>query len=111
MSVFTSSGGQTSISGDISIVGAANPTITNVDMLVGGTEYSYVLPTGTKKFQIRTRGGSKLQVAYIPGDTATTYITVPRFCFYSESELSTTSLTVYFVSTENNEIAEIVSWV
>lgn len=110
MSVFSPSG-SAGASTTIVIPGAESPTVANVDMPSATTEYSYLLPDGTKQFLIRTRSGASFQVAYVSGQTGSNYLTISRGSFYSESELTTNNLTVYFQSQEANQTAEIVSWV
>lgn len=108
MSVFTSSGGQQ----NVNIQGSANPLIANIDIPTAGTEYSYTLPLGTKQFLIRSRNGSKIQLSYNAGESSTLYITVPKWCFYSESELLlTTSTDIFFQSNQNSEIVELLFWI
>lgn len=104
MSTFTSSGGLQSVV----IVGANAPTVSTVDATLAGTEYSYVLPAATKKFLIKARQGAPLLLAY--ESAASAYIEIPRWCFYSESDLSLAGLTLYFQSPAANQVVEIVTW-
>lgn len=110
MAAFTPSG-----SGGIPIQttssGATVPTIAQVSMVLSGTEYSYAIPTTARQFLIKLRALAVLQLAYSPGDSGTTYITIPRGCFLSESDLLLAApVTLYFQSSTAAQVAEILYW-
>lgn len=108
---FSSSGGG-GVPVSASITGATNPTITNVPMAAANTEYSYALPAGTKKFYIKLREAlPHIKLAYNAGESGTTYVTVPAGNFWSDDQLTTTAITLYFQSNVAGQVAEIVSWV
>lgn len=110
MSAFTpaGSGGAPSTT---TIVGATNPTIAHVTMPVSGTEYSYTVPTGAKQFLVKLQSLAVLQLAYVSGQSGTTYITVPRGCFYAESDLTLTApVTLYFQANTATQVLEVVFW-
>lgn len=111
MSAFTPSG-----SGGVPITttsaGATSPVVAQVAMASAATEYSYVLPAGCRQFQLKLQSGATLQVAYVAGQSGTNYLTVPRYCFYAESDLLLTgTLTVYFQSPTGSQVLEILTWV
>lgn len=109
MSAFTpaGSGGATS---SVVVTGATNPLIVNLALVTAATEYSYPLPANTKQYQIKLReGAATLQIADTAGQSGTLYITVPRYCFLMESDLSA-STTLYMQASENSQIAEIRIW-
>lgn len=106
MSVFSTSGGPQSVV----VIGASSPTVVNISMPLAGTEYSYVVPASAKQFLIQTRDGAPLQLSYSVGTSATNYISIPRWCFYCDSDLSAAGVTLYFQSTKASQIAEIVVW-
>jgi hypothetical protein len=107
VSTFTSAGGQQSVT----LTGATTPTVANVAMTTAGTEYSYSLPSGTKKFLIKLRGGSEFKVAYSATTSGTIYISVAKYNWYGESDMDLSGLTIYFQSPTASETAEIISWV
>lgn len=110
MSAFTPSGSGGSV-GSTVLVGSTNPTVANINMPLAATEYSYVLPTNTKKFYIQLRDPSaELKLAYAAGTSGTTYVTVHRGCWFGEADLSVTGVTLYFQSSVSSQTAEIVSW-
>jgi hypothetical protein len=110
MSVFTPAGSG-GVVGTTTVVGATNPAISNVAMASASTEYSFVVPTNAKQFMLKLRGTASLQVAYTVGQSNTLYITVPRSCFYGESDLSLSApVTLYFQSDQPAQVAEILVW-
>lgn len=107
MSLFTSFAGQ--LSADL--VGSTTPVITRVAMTTAATEYSYTLPANCRQYMIKLSGSAVLQLAYVSGDSSVNYLTVPRNCFYAESDLKLTStVTLYFQSNQSSQVAEIVAW-
>src|SRR6266850_7972436 len=72
----------------VEINGAVNPVITNISMALAGTEYTVTLPSNTTKFMFKLRNTADVQLAYSAGTTGTIYISIPRFTFYSESDLT-----------------------
>lgn len=111
MAAFTPSSGPGNTTAVIN--GAANPTVANVDVTNADTEYSYVIPVGTKKFWLRVRNvdglAAWLRVYYVSGDTV--YATVNPGGIYVEQGLTTSALTIYFKCNYPNRVVEIVSWV
>lgn len=107
MSVFTSFAGKIRAEFE----GASVPLIDQVNMASAGTEYSYLLPDNCKQFMIKLQGDANLQVAYLSGDSGIKFITVPRFCFLSESDLGlSAATTLYFQSNKASQVLEIISW-
>lgn len=88
----------------------ARPTIQNVEMTDANTEYSYSLPDGTRRFTIKLRDqGQAFQVAFVDGESGTTYMNVPAGKSYSEVDIKSNA-TIYFRSTVAAQVAEILSW-
>lgn len=107
MSVFTSFSG-----GQIDLIGSVTPVVSVVSMPLAATEYSFVLPQDCRQFLVKTRSGAVLQVAYASGQSGTTYMTVPRHCFYAESDIKLTStVTLYFQSPLASQELEVLTWV
>ncbi len=109
----TTVGGVTSLS--VNTQGnASTPTIYNVSAPVAGTEYSQVIPAGTKRFTAKLRtggGGANLQFSYVLGTSGTTFIKVPFGSFYEEQGLNTTSpITFYFQSDKASQTLEMIVW-
>lgn len=90
---------------------ARTPTISNVTTVVAGTEYSHTFQNDTKRFILKARGqNSILQIAFISGQTGTTFITLYQGVVYSEEDLDLQGLTIYFQSNKAGEIVEILEW-
>jgi hypothetical protein len=92
---------------------ASNPTVTNVSMTLAATEYSFALPTNTRKFSIRVRLDDNkapiLQVYYSPGGAS--YLSINPGGVYSETDMALSGITIYFKCSLPGRVAEIVSWV
>lgn len=90
---------------------SVNPVIANVSIPTANTEVSYLLPAGTKKFYIKLReANANMKVAYIVGESGTTYVTVHRGNWYGEDTLTVPLTTIYFQADIASQVAEIVSW-
>jgi hypothetical protein len=87
------------------------PTIANIVIAAANTEQSYVLPASSRRFLIRNRGNSTAKLAYISGDSGTTYITIRRGSVFTEGDIGSASVTLYFQSPDTGSIIEILSWV
>lgn len=108
MSVFTSFAGQ--ISTDPT--GSSVPTVTVVSMPLASTEYSVSIPVNCRQFLVKLRSTASLQITYTAGQSATSYITVPRNCFYAESDLKIAgAVTLYFQSPAASQELEVLTWV
>ena len=71
-------------------------TIVNVS-LSASTEGSYALLAGTNKVLFKLRQtGVALQLAYISGESNTTYITIPAGSSKEITDIKGTGLTLYF---------------
>lgn len=87
------------------------PTIANETMTSANTEYSYDIPAGTKRFEIKLRTlNALLKLAFISGESGTNYITIPYGSSYMENDVKAGPLTLYFQSPSSSQTAEIKSW-
>lgn len=99
------------ISGNLSIgVSSGNPNIFNISAPLSNTEYSQILPNGTTHFLIRARNNSKLQISYSAGQTNTTFLTITPGTIYTVDSVKLIGKTIYFRSTKDNTVIEIVAW-
>lgn len=97
--------------GGSTLVPVETPTIYNIPMTLASTEYSQLLSTNTRRFSIKTRGSSSLQLAYAAGQSGVTFILIPPGAEYTENDLKLTGVTLYFQSPAAGQIAEIVEWI
>ena len=87
------------------------PTIANTAMAAANTEYSYDIPAGTKRFEIKLRAlNAQLKLAFVSGESGTTYITIPYGGNYVENDVKAGPITLYFQSTVAAQVAEIKTW-
>lgn len=88
----------------------ANPLITNVPAVVANVEVSHAFTTKTKKFLVRARNASRLQIAFVALDSNVKFITIPKGCSYTEEEINVTGLSIYVQANLPNEVIEIIEW-
>jgi hypothetical protein len=89
----------------------ANPTVTTITLPVANTETSFALPAAAKKFLIQYRSSGILKLAFTVGTSGTTYISLYRYAFLSEDNLSRTSgLTLYMQATTAGAVVELLYW-
>ena len=88
---------------------ARTPTILNTNLELVGTEYEIDIPVTVKKFTLRSRESSILELAYAP--SSPTNIRLKPGQSYSEDGLSLTMmLTIYIKSNKPNTVIETVYW-
>ncbi len=86
-------------------------TVANVTMTDANTEYSYALPSATKTYRIKLRAqNASFKLAFINGNSGTTYTTVNSNASYGESGVSLTGVTLYFQSPVAAQTMEIISY-
>lgn len=88
---------------------AGSGNVFNITIPTAGTEDSFTFPENTRSFTIKARGQSRVQFAFVSGDTNITFATIPRGAIYPVSDV-TASGTIYFQADQNNEVIEIVTW-
>lgn len=85
------------------------PTIFNVITGLANTESSQALPANTKKFIIKARGSTKIQLAYTSGDTGTLYFTIEPGSSYEDDNYYV-SKTIYFQCNKATQTIEILTY-
>ena len=92
----------------------AKPSIYNVSMTTASTEYSKILPHNCKAFSIKLRNPGfdlKVNVGETASLSGTTYLTVPSGSSFGQEGLNTNNVTyLYFQTTTNSQVAEIITW-
>jgi len=96
--------------GKVTVAGATRPKIYNIAIPLANTEYSHTLSDDVLKFSIKLRGAANLRIAFVAGETATNYFTVPAGCTFSESDLRLASCTLYFSVDKASQVLEILEW-
>lgn len=90
---------------------AGRPTIANVAMTSSNTEYSYSLPAGTIRFEIKLRSlNALLKLSFVSGESGTTYITIPYGSSYREDDVKGTPISLYFQSPTASQVLEVKTW-
>ncbi len=85
------------------------PVIKNVTCTLANTEYSQVIPTGTKKFLLKTRAASDLKFTFVASGSGSLYATIPAGSgglWIDTSKMR--GLTVYFQTPTAGEIVEMI---
>ena len=85
------------------------PLVTNISYNVINAEDSHSFSTSTKRFMLRFRGHGTMNLAYVPGSTGTTFITLRPGTVYTEKDLDASSLTLYF-RVNKTGVVEILEW-
>ncbi len=86
------------------------PVIANISIVNASQEYSYTFPANTKKFSLKARFNSKIQLAYQSGDSSTQYISISPGSTQIEKDINLAGVTAYFQTSKPNEVIEICSW-
>lgn len=89
-----------------------NPTIYVVSCPSASTQYSQLLATGTKSFQLHTRSGTgPVWLGWTSGAvTGSTYWSVWASGNYSEIDVHLQHATLFVASPVTGAVVEIVSW-
>lgn len=98
----------------MSAVVSSAPVIYKVAMASDDTEYSQLLPNGTKHFEIQAREDFDVRVAFTDGVVASgsDYITIKSGDAYSSYQLwGSATITIYIAHTAGETVnAELVCW-
>ena len=81
--------------------------IFNVTVVTSGTEVSQALPANTKKFILRSRNRSEVQLSYTSGESGTKYLTIRPGATFEDSNLYVAQ-TLYFQTSKSAETIEII---
>lgn len=89
----------------------STPTIVNINIPNANTEQSYIILAGTKRISAKLRGVAELKIAYNSGTSGSTYLTIPPGTEYLEDKfILTSNITLYFQTTKNNQVLEVITW-
>ena len=96
---------------NVSSSDATEPEIFNILVPLKDVETAQALSTNTRKFLIRVRtADSMLKLAFETGESATKFITVRYGSYYCEFGLNLVNKTLYFQTTKDSKIVEILAW-
>jgi hypothetical protein len=85
------------------------PDTDSVSMVTSGTEYNYVLPIGTKWFEIRSRFKGTISFGYSTGNR--NFTVIPGNTKKINDIIATTAITIYVSSTKGGDTLEIHYWI
>lgn len=80
---------------DTGATGTSSLLVTNKTIATPSTEVSHALQTNVKQLIIRSRAAADLQIAFISGQSGTTYITLRKGAVFSLDGVNLASSTVY----------------
>lgn len=102
--------GSSPAAGQTTVQPGQNPIIYNVVTPgIANIETSQALTSGTKRFTIRVRGISQMKLAYISGQSGTTFISIPKGTSYTQEGLNFTG-TLFFQVDKISQTIEIIEW-
>ena len=87
--------------------GVSNPLVQSIDV-TAATEETIVLPTSTRRFEIKLRDCQGFKVRYIASSVE--FYTVECGNSYEESGLSPTSTYTIYIEPDTTGVLEIISW-
>ena len=94
-------------------LGATTPTIYNLTVVAGDTEYSQALPDNTSRFSLQCLTDYDMRFAFVTGKVAVPtapYALVRAGMNYYEDEVNLSSVTLYVASDTAGVVAEIIAW-
>lgn len=86
------------------------PIVQNVTVAAANVEQSHTFPADTKTFLIQARGNGKLKLAYAPGTSGTSYLTLFPGTYHARDDINRASTTIYFQSPVAGLVVEMESW-
>jgi hypothetical protein len=95
---------------EVTLTGATEQRITNVDAPVANTEYSLALSANLKSITIRSRLVSRVQFAFVSGESNVTYMTIPAGASFSQSNLTLSAATLYFQTNIDSNTLEVLEF-
>lgn len=88
----------------------SQPAILNFPIEVANQEYTLSFPANTKRFILKPRD-CNLKIAFAEGTSGTTYFTLPKGSYWSESSIANgVTVTIYMQSTKANSLVEAILW-
>jgi len=91
----------------------SNPTVYNITLTSADTQYSQLLPSGTRELRFRCRAAYDVRFAYEEGKVATPtapYLTLPAGSDYFSDNDDLSGMTIYFASSELGVVVELETW-
>lgn len=93
------------------VTAAKSVYITNAIATLAATEYSHVLQNNLKQLTVKARGNSKLQVAFVSGDSSLQYVSIPKGAALNLDAMDLSGTTLYYQASTALEVIEILELV
>ena len=81
----------------------------NTTMTLADTEYHVSLGFGIKSFSVKCRGAYDVRLAFVAGETATRYVTIPSGQTYYSPPINAV-IHLYFRCADAGQVVEIDYW-
>lgn len=94
---------------DITILGAQNPKIINLNCPTSSTEYNINLTDDLKQIIIRARGNANIQISFTALESGTNFFTIPSRSNLSIDALSFSGKTLY-LQVDNPTVIEVLEF-
>jgi len=88
---------------------ATSGKVLNTTMTLADTEYHVSLGWGIKSFSVRCRGAYDVRLAFVAGETATRYVTIPSGQTYYSPPINS-AVQLYLRCADAGQIVEIDYW-
>jgi len=85
------------------------PNIQNV-AVVASTEIAVVMPANTRRFQLKMRDVSSMELRYVPAAPMDNYYTVECGNSYEEVDLSAAQTYTLYITPQKSGVLEVLSW-
>lgn len=83
--------------------------VMNIPAALANTEYSFNLPTKTKRFVMRSRNRGILQFTNLSGQTNATFMTLKGSAVYTDTNFYE-NLTLYFRTSKAGDVIEVIAY-
>lgn len=93
---------------DVNVIAAKTIKITNLTLSLANVEYNHPLQSKLKQIKIKSRSASRLQYAFIEGDSSVLFKVIPKFCEEVLVDVDFTGKILYVQSDSTAAIVEIV---
>lgn len=92
------------------LLAGIGPQVVNITLTIANTEYPLVIPSGTRKFAIKTRVAEHVvKFSFVSGESGTNYITLDNMT-YNEDMVLIRDVTLYCQSATAGCVLECIIW-
>lgn len=92
------------------LLAGIGPQVLNVTLTLANTEYPLTIPSGTRKFSLKTRDANHVvKFSFEAGTSGTTYVTLDGIT-YNEDMVLVREVTLYCQSATAGVVLECIIW-